>query len=481
MKVQPEGILKYIFLTFIMAAIVTPIFLTVSIILFFTFSIAGLLCIALLILCWYKYIQKVKVPSSLGVQLFPIVLAFAYYMILFMVAFWLSDYSMVQSLNHPLGIGSLLMIGPLLVAALFQPIYYPYILIGCYGILLILIAGLIKMNKKIMELDLSFVFLIAGIFALGFVYMFQQNIYSQLYIKSDREVETIRDEIDYGAYSPFFPKNQVVQFQEEPTLVFESDWPRLDGATAAFPVYSAMTELMYRGLNENTVYDYVQCNTTLEGYQRLISDEADIFFGAQPSVQQTELAQENGVELVMTPIAKEAFVFFVHQDNPVANLTLAQVQDIYTKKITNWKEVGGNDEPILAFQRPENSGSQTIMLAKVMNGIKMATPLKEEFAGTMGGIINEVAAYRNYSASIGYSFRFYATGMNHNENIRFIAVEGIEPTIENISDGTYPFTVNVYAVTKKEVSDNSQKLIDWILSEQGQRLIEQCGYVPINR
>ena len=119
------------------------------------------------------------------------------------------------------------------------------------------------------------------------------------------------------------------------------------------------------------------------------------------------------------------------------------------------------------------------MLALVMQNKPLPEPLWVEISSLMGGMISEVAAYRNYSSAIGYSFRFYATGMSANENIKLLAIDGIEPTIENIRNGVYPFTVEVYAVTIGENSENTEKLLDWILSDQGQRFIEICGYVSI--
>jgi phosphate transport system substrate-binding protein len=190
-----------------------------------------------------------------------------------------------------------------------------------------------------------------------------------------------------------------------------------------------------------------------------------------------EAAKEKGIDFVLTPIAKEAFVFFVNKDNPISGLTLEQIQNIYQKKITNWSELGGNNGRIMPFQRPENSGSQTIMLAMVMRDKTLPAPLWEEYAAVMSGVISQVAEYRNYSSAIGYSFRYFATGMNPNDNIKLLSINGVEPTIENIQNCTYPFTIDVYAVTAGSANENTEKLIQWILSEQGQSFIEICGYV----
>jgi len=179
------------------------------------------------------------------------------------------------------------------------------------------------------------------------------------------------------------------------------------------------------------------------------------------------------------PLGREAFVFFVNSENPVDSLTLEQIQDIYQKKITNWRDVGGPNKEIIAFQRPEDSGSQTIMLAKVMGDKPMATPLRTEQVSAMGGVLGGVAEYRNSSAAIGYSFRYYTVGMNPHEDIKLLAIDGIEPSIENIRNGTYPFTIDFYAVTAGTSNPYVPKLIDWLTSDQGQSFIEDCGYVRL--
>jgi len=307
------------------------------------------------------------------------------------------------------------------------------------------------------------------------VYQFYDR--STKIIDRDFQVEKVEDEIDFYDYRPFKTDNLLKSLQETPTISFHENYPRLDGATAAYPVYSAIAQALYKGLDEKTIKDYVTCSNTQNAYEWLIYGEIDIFFGAQPSEQQIESAKNKGVELSLIPIAKEAFVFFVNRDNPINNLTVEEIQDIYQKKISNWKSVGGSDEKIIPFQRPENSGSQTIMLAAVMKDKILPNPLMEEYSVMMGGIINKVADYRNYSSAIGYSFRYFATGMKPNENIKLLAINGIEPNIENIQNGTYPFTVDVYAVTAGETTENTKKLIDWVLSKQGQGFIETCGYV----
>ncbi|MDR3279383.1 MAG: substrate-binding domain-containing protein, partial [Synergistaceae bacterium] len=244
-----------------------------------------------------------------------------------------------------------------------------------------------------------------------------------------------------------------------------------------YPLYGAIALSIYKGLDGQTAGDYVVCTSI--GYERLSDGEIDIFFGARPSKAQVETAAAKSVEFRLMPIGREAFVFFVNSDNPVDNLSVEQIRDIYRKKISNWRAVGGRNKRIMPFQRPEDSGSQAVMTIRVMEGEKLPTPLIEEHSGTIlsSGPRYSVAEYRNYSSAIGYSFRFFAGGKKPNDNIKLIAIDGVEPTPANIRNGRYPFTADIYAVTTGDESANTRKLIDWILSEQGQNFVEQCGYV----
>ena len=180
-----------------------------------------------------------------------------------------------------------------------------------------------------------------------------------------------------------------------------------------------------------------------------------------------------------TPIGNEAFVFFVNSKNPIEDITLEQVQKIYSGEIKDWSELGVNGlGEIRAFQREEGSGSQSTLI-KLMAGKSLAEPQKEDVVDGMGGIISRTADYKNYKNAIGYSFRFYSTEMVKNNQIKLLKINGIEPSLENIENGTYPIAGNFYAVTRSNPSENTLKLLEWIQSEEGQKLIEKTGYTPL--
>ena len=103
----------------------------------------------------------------------------------------------------------------------------------------------------------------------------------------------------------------------------------------------------------------------------------------------------------------------------------------------------------------------------------------EDMVSGMGGIIREVSQYRNYKNAMGFTFRYYSTEMVKNEKIKLLSIDGVAPTKENIQNGTYPLVSEFYAITAGTENHNVQKLIDWILSEEGQVMVEKVGYVPL--
>ena len=314
-----------------------------------------------------------------------------------------------------------------------------------------------------------------------------------LYIDSIPVMED-RDSLIYQ-YEPFAEGTKAVTLEGISTLQFTHPTIDMDGATALYPVYSAFVQAVYPHgkydvydfkYNEDDGHGQVTCTGTIEAYERLIAGKTDIIFCAAPSQDQLDRAAEAGMELHLTPIGREAFVFFVNSDNPVTGLTVEEIQGIYTGEITNWKELGGKNQKIRPYQRAENSGSQSALL-RLMAGLPLLEPEKEDRIGGMGGIITEVASYRNHKNAIGFSFRFYSTEMVENDQIRLLALNGVEPTKETIRSGEYPISSNFYAVTAspigtpapEETNEDLRKLIDWILSDQGQQLIEQTGYVGV--
>ena len=279
------------------------------------------------------------------------------------------------------------------------------------------------------------------------------------------------------AYLPFEEDSKIVKTDSK-TLKLTENLPRIDGAAALFPVYSAFVNAVYP--NTTKLHDGIfEYNNTPDGYRLLAEKETDIFIGVYPSDEQKAYAEENQTTFEYTPIVTEAFVFFVHKDNPITNLTTEQIKDIYSGKITNWKDVGGKNEKIAAFQRNEGSGSQS-MLKRFMGDTPIADAPTEMVNDLMAGIIEQVADYKSKTNSIGFSFRYYVEGIIKNPDIKMISIDGAAPTSENIRNGSYPILTPIYAVTYKENQNgNVDKLLEWILSDEGQYIINETGYVGI--
>lgn len=295
----------------------------------------------------------------------------------------------------------------------------------------------------------------------------------------DRNILVLNDQgVDLKLYKPFSDNTKAVLLDEQSSLKIDNDLIVLDGATALYPLYSAFVKAVYPEGDYDILNSEVMCNNTIGAFDNLLKGTVDIIFTAHPSKEHLQVAEDKGLVFNLTPIGKEAFVFFVNSDNPIDGLTKVELQDIYSGKITNWKEVGGMNETIRAFQRMENSGSQT-MLQKFMENNELMIPLKKDRIAGMGGIITQTANYKNYKNSIGFSFLYFATEMAENKQIKLLEVDGIYPELNTIRSNQYPLVAEFYAITAGSDNPNIEKFIEWILSPQGQTIIEKTGYTPI--
>jgi phosphate transport system substrate-binding protein len=288
------------------------------------------------------------------------------------------------------------------------------------------------------------------------------------------------DTPDLTLYSPFREDTLAVTLPASSVKISE-DLPLLDGATALYPVYAGAVRAIYD--EEAFIPETAMCNNTPSAYNRLIRGDCDIIFVAGASEKQKAAAEAAGVELVFTPIGKEAFVFLVGKENPVDNLSYQQIKNIYSGKTSYWRTLGYDDGgKIIVFIRPEGSGSQTA-LQKIMGNLPIQSPQPLPDKSLIGGgsLLKQVSVYWNGTQpAIGYSYRYFATAMYKNPDAKLLSVDGVYPSVEAISDESYPFTYNFYAVTSGEPEGNEKILIDWLLSDEGQLLIEKTGYVPLS-
>lgn len=291
--------------------------------------------------------------------------------------------------------------------------------------------------------------------------------------------------LGYVAYKYFTNANdlknqnapeQVEEKVSTEPLYTDENYPKVDGSTATAPLAEAF-EANFKGKKIDEVN--VEHSKTHKAYEKLINKELDLILVTSPSEDEEKLAEKSNVELEVTKIVNEGFVFFLNKNNPVDSLTVEQIQKIYSGEITNWKEVGGNDEEIIAYQRPKNSGSQTGMLDLVMKDKKIKDAPKEDIAMSMSDIIDAVSNYDNKESAIGYSYYYYANTMYLSDEIKLLKVDGVEPNNDTIKNGEYPILTAYYIVNRKnDISSEAESLKENMLSTRGQKVAEEAGYVP---
>ena len=273
-----------------------------------------------------------------------------------------------------------------------------------------------------------------------------------------------------------------VQSPEATPITFTRDnFPRLDGSTSTAPLGRAIASVLL-GESEDDVADLINFSRTTESYRELMRGNTDLVIAAEPNESVFDEMKDAGFEVEMQPFAMDALVFMVNADNPVDSLTLDQLRDIYTGKITNWSEVGGEDMEIVPFQRNAESGSQVLMEKLVMQGVDMMPAPDGYMLGSMGDLIDAVKSYDNSDNALGYTVYYYAHDMQMADGLKLLKIDGVAPDAGTIGSGEYPFLNPYYvAMSAAEPADSMTRvLFNWILGSDGQKLVEMQGYVPVN-
>jgi len=276
--------------------------------------------------------------------------------------------------------------------------------------------------------------------------------------------------------------NGVVSTDVSSIILSRQELPRLDASVITQPL---MTSLVKNFTCDDDISDSIfDYSDTDEAFEKLLNDEVDALIAPYPSNDVLSLASVRGVELEIVPIAKEGFVFVVNKSNPIDSIKVSDIQKIYTGEISNWFQIGGNDLEIKAFQRPNNSITQTEMNNLVMKGLGMIEPPKDVFSDSTYGEINDlIADYDNSENSIGYSYYteaklLYDFDENVENAVKFLKVNNIEPNYENIKSSKYPIITNYYLIyNKKNQSEKLKIFVDAVLSERGKNAIKEAGYI----
>lgn len=213
------------------------------------------------------------------------------------------------------------------------------------------------------------------------------------------------------------------------------------------------------------------------GIKALIDKTTDIA-NASRKIKDSEIekAKANGVEVNETVVAIDCIVPIVHPDNPVKDLTLEQLKKIYTGEIKNWQELGGKKAPIAVVGRDSSSGTygtwQEMVVEKGDKETKSRVTPKAQVAASSGAMLTMIGENKN---AIGYDGIGYL-----NPSVKALSVNGVQASLETAKNGEYPLSRSLYMYTNGLPSGLIKDFIDYMLSDDGQKIVKETGFIPLH-
>lgn len=214
------------------------------------------------------------------------------------------------------------------------------------------------------------------------------------------------------------------------------------------------------------------------GIAALINGTTDICSSSRP-IKKDEVAQlekKYGYKGLEIRVAMDGLAIYVHKSNPVKQLTMEQVKNIFTGKVTNWKDVGGPNKPILLYSRENNSGTYEFFKEHVLNKQDFAASA-QHMAGT-AALINAISKDPN---GIGFGGSAYAKNVKALPIAKDAASKAIPANVASIHSGDYPISRFLYFYLNRKPDGNVKKFIDWVISASGQKVVSEVGYYPIKK
>ena len=237
----------------------------------------------------------------------------------------------------------------------------------------------------------------------------------------------------------------------------------ISGSTSVGPLMEKIQE-KYEEENSNTTLE-IQQNGSGAGIKDVISGISEIGMSSR------ELKDEEKGSVQGTTVAYDGIALLVNPENPVKNISLEDVKKIYTGEITNWKEIGGDDAPIVVVSREEGSGTRDAFQEIV--GYESEELLKDAtISDGSGAVKTTVAGNKN---AIGFASFEYI-----DNTVSALNINDVEPTADNVKSGDYKLSRPFILVTKEDsLTENGQKLIDFVLSAEGQQIVEENKLITI--
>lgn len=247
-----------------------------------------------------------------------------------------------------------------------------------------------------------------------------------------------------------------------------SDKVVVKGSTTVLPIAQKASEAFYK---KQKVSISISGTGSGDGIKSLIHGNCDIASSSREmSEKEKEMAAQKGEQIKEITIAYDMIVPIVHPSNPVKNLTLEQLKAIYDGSITNWKQVGGKNEPIVVVSRDSSSGTFEVWESKVMK----KTEVRKDalLQASNGTIISTVSQNPKAIGYVGFGYL--------NPSVKALYVNNVEPTIANGKSGAFPISRKLYMyVNEKKLKEAAKNYIDFILSREGQQLVKEAGFIPL--
>ena len=252
------------------------------------------------------------------------------------------------------------------------------------------------------------------------------------------------------------------------TGVGAQDKITVDGSTTVGPIAKAFAEYYMKqhpGVNIS-----VGESGSGNGAKSLINGACDVATMSRPMKNSEKAsARESGVNPIEHEVALDGLSMIVHKSNPAKDLTIEQIQGIYSGKISNWKDLGGPDLPIVVISRDTNSGTYESFETLVMKGGKMAGSV--QYVGSNGAIRQQVL---NTPGAIGY------VGLAFTDGVKPLTVNGVEATPENVVNKSYPIARPLFLYTngRPKAGTHLEAFVGLYLGKDGKKIIEDTGFVP---
>lgn len=227
--------------------------------------------------------------------------------------------------------------------------------------------------------------------------------------------------------------------------------------------------------NPNTVIQVTGGGSGV-GFAALINGSTDICEASRP-IKPSEiekLKQRFNTKGVEIPVARDGLAVYLNEENPVGEFTIEQLKLIYSGKVTNWKDVGGPDQRIILYGRENSSGTYTYFKDEILKGRDFAAQTQ-----TLPGTAAVVNAVAKDKWGIGYGGAAYAKGVKFSKIKKDAQSPAFEPNIETVRSGDYALSRYLFWYLRNKPNGDMKKLVDFVLSEQGQQIVTKVGYFPV--